>query len=91
MQCPLHRRHLAPLSLALLPLGLGSCEGDRGPAGEPAPPTHEPTETVYTRFEEAPELVCRILALHGGSGGDFFEPGDFVTVEFSLERPDGTP
>jgi len=97
---PEARLRLLALGLALL---AGACEGDRGPAGPQGPPgssggggggtdPDENTPTEYTAGEDVPALIARIELLEGASGpGGEFLVGDVMTVEFALEKADGSP
>ena len=83
---------LASLCAALLPLG--GCSGDTGPQGPPGPPgpPGEPgTNNALVQGEDVPGLNVTIVALHGGTaGGGNFKVGDTISVNYRLQKNDGS-
>jgi len=64
--------------------GSNGAPGAAGPAGPPGP-----TSTSLTKFETAPGVDITITGLSGASGGTYFEPGDTITVQYTLLKDDG--
>ena len=82
----------ALLALGLSPLGCGGDDGSDGapgPAGPAGPPG--PTDTTLTKFETPPGVDAEITSVTGNEPGSNFEPGDTLTVEFTLLKDDGEP
>src|SRR6185436_11042542 len=77
------------LAFALIPLGCGSdgIDGAPGPAGPAGPPGR--TDTSLTKFETAPGVDVEITSVTGNAPGSNFEPGDTLTVQFTLLKDDG--
>lgn len=86
------------LSVALI---LCACEGDQGPQGPPGPPgggsgggsgdEDEPTDDELERGEAVPGIELAVVSLTGASGADgSFQVGDRITVEYSLQKSDGS-
>jgi OmcA/MtrC family decaheme c-type cytochrome len=79
----------ALLVLGLLPLGCGDdgSDGAPGPPGPAGPPG--PTDSTLTQFESPPGVDAEITSLSGNAPGSNFEPGDPITVQFTLLKDDG--
>jgi OmcA/MtrC family decaheme c-type cytochrome len=95
---PLHRvaracTLAALIALALAAPGCGGDDGDdgaTGPAGPAGPPG--PTDTTLTKFETAPGVNPEITSISGNApGSSFFEPGETITVQYTLLKDDGEP
>ena len=81
---------LAVLSLLVTSCGGGSGgnNGKKGSPGVPGEPAKTPT--TLTKFENAPGVNIEITGLEGGTAdGDHFQPGDMLSVTFSLKKNDG--
>ena len=86
-------RSLPPSSVALpyLLISLAACSGSDGSAGSPGSSGPQPTPRVLGATEIAPDILLTDLCLSGATGpqGSFL-PGDFLTVEFRIEKQDGS-
>jgi OmcA/MtrC family decaheme c-type cytochrome len=80
-------------------IGLPACSGgDSAPAvvgPQPPPPTPPapppPTTPLLSVFENLPGVVCDVTALTGGTGpGGRVQVGDYLAVNFTLEKRDGS-
>src|SRR5262249_38814451 len=97
----------SPLRLPLAALAVllvAGCSGSNGSNGKPgapgAPGDPAPTPTTLTKFDDPPGVKLAINGLTGGSGGALaaddaatpsFNPGDTMSVNFSLSKNDGSP
>jgi OmcA/MtrC family decaheme c-type cytochrome len=78
-------------ALALVPSACGD-DGDDGPPGPPGPAGPPgPTDTELSKFEDPPGVDAEITALTGNAPGSNFEPGDTLTVQYTLLKDDGEP
>ena len=64
-------------------------DGAPGPAGPAGPPG--PTDTTLTKFESPPGVDVEITSVTGNAPGSNFEPGDTLTVRYTLLKDDGEP
>lgn len=75
-------------------LALSACEGQdgaTGPAGPPGDPGGSVTDDELSPSEDSPGVNLAIVALSGGSGaGGAFEPGDTVSVRFTVTKDDAS-
>ncbi|MCC6409391.1 MAG: hypothetical protein IT453_19690 [Planctomycetes bacterium] len=79
------------LSSLLVIVGCDGSDGDTGPAGPPGDSGDTVTDNELEPSEDSPGVVLEILGLSGGSGaGGAFEPGDTVSVHFTVEKDDGS-
>src|SRR5262245_49619859 len=81
------------LSAAAL-LVLNACEGERGPAGPAGPQGPAGTPGTNNRLEQGddvPGLVVTVVSLSGGTAaGGNFRVGDTPTVNYRLQKNDGS-
>ncbi len=94
-------RVLACLVAILMVAGTGGCQkGDKGAAGltgqpgtpgEPGLPGEPaPIDTTLAMFEDLPGIVLTVTDVTGGTGlAGQFQPGDTISVRFTLETGDG--
>jgi hypothetical protein len=76
-------------SLPCLLLTIGACTGDDGSDGQAAP--EPPTPDALTPRDDSPGVQVQILDVSGGSGaGGNFQPGDRLTVHFTIQKDDGS-
>ncbi|HZM01084.1 MAG TPA: hypothetical protein VFD43_12625 [Planctomycetota bacterium] len=83
-------RLAALLALGVLPLACSGDDGSDGAPGPPGPPGPPgSSDDSLTGFEEAPGVDVQVTGLSGASGGSYFEPGDTITLEYTLLKDDG--
>jgi len=87
-------RHSHPLGLVLLGAALlaaPACTGDDGDRGPAGPGGSTTTPTDLSQGDETPGLAVLIQSLTGGSGPmGRFRAGDRMTVNYRLEKDDGS-
>jgi OmcA/MtrC family decaheme c-type cytochrome len=101
MTCSRSRLPSALAALAALVLaGCSGSDGPQGPKGEPGDPgvpaDPAPTPTTLTKFDDPPGVHLAITQVSGGSlvsaadDGNNFQPGDTITLTFTLTKDDGS-
>lgn len=78
---------LFALGLAATSCGDDGSDGAQGPPGPPGP--GDATDTTLTKFESAPGVNVQITSVSGNAPGSNFEPGDTITVRYTLLKDDG--
>ena len=97
-------RSSLPFALAALAaLALAGCDGSDGSDGKQGPPgppgvpgDPAPTPPTLTKFDDPPGVNFAITQLSGGSfssadgDADHFQPGDTLSLTFTLTKDDGS-
>lgn len=77
--------------LAAAACWLGGCTGDDGDTGPQGPPGDGGTDSALAQGDDVPGIVLAITGVSGGTGpGGRFRPGDRLSVNFTVEKGDGS-
>ena len=79
----------SPLLVFLIGVAVATaCEGDRGPAGQDGMDLTPPLGPA----DDLPGVNAEITSVTGGTvPGGAFQPGNTITVHFTLKQDDGEP
>ena len=85
------RRGAALLAALPVLIAFAGCKGSTGDAGPAGPAGAPGSGTFLERSQDLPGLVFTVLRVTGSTGGGGqFEPGDVMSVHFTVTRRDGS-